>query len=321
MPREVRLTFDADVARFSVRIRGLSGSEESLLVDMVKPYWTVTNESIDADLLTIDLIRRPPAHDTPTEIVGGHRLQREDRRLLLFVDGGDVALILAIVDIVRAILKVSMVRSRAGINCHTGAVDSRGRGILFSGARGSGKTTVLRACANSGLRLVANDQCVLLPGKETVAFGFPALVAVRPEPRRTGLRLPSRPVTAGLDKHDGMMRQRYSLPALASANGTSCVRRTLVGLLVSYKQSPGPHVLRAVPADTTSWFDTAVFELSEAYGHELVALARDLLEPHLPNSGHVDDRPVMNIRHCRVTCSADMLDRLPGKLVELLEQS
>ncbi|MEU4762323.1 hypothetical protein AB0H12_03640 [Actinosynnema sp. NPDC023794] len=319
MPQELRLSLGDGLVPFSVSVRNLTGAERELLVDLVSPYWLATAEKDRRDSVAIVLVRR---RSVPGRLRGNSPEPsfEYEREVVTVTVGEDVKeTVFAVIGVARAIVKVFLVESASGRNCHAGAVDHRGSGMLFTGARGSGKTTVLRACAAAGFGLVANDQCVLLPGVEPVAVGFPALVAIRPEAERARLRLPLRPLVIGVDKQDGIARRRYSLPDLAKANGTSCVGRTQVRLLVSYAQTPIAGVLEYERVDSAGWLDAASYDLLDAYGPRLVDLASGVLRAYRVDvRGSGESLVLRHVPHYRVTCSEDMLDRLPGTLAELV---
>lgn len=289
---------------FAVAVRGLNLAERELLSQLVAPYWMTGPVVDDGEEVVVRLVR------------GGV----EDSATLTVPAVGDVdTTVLRVIDMVRVVVKVALVRTRGGMNCHTGAVDIGGRGVLFTGRRGAGKTTVLRSCAAAGLGLVANDQCVVvLDADELRAVGAPALMAVRPDSRWPRFELPAIPIATGADAQDGTVRKRYDLPSVARVNGTTCVPQTIVRLLVSYEGAAGSNVLDVVREPADVWVATAAYDLAEAYSPALVDVAVKLSGLAAAEATAELRSTMTAVPHYRVTCSADMVDRVPDRFIDLV---
>jgi hypothetical protein len=304
---------------FSVVVDGLSQDESSLLTRLVAPYWTTGAPATRSEQISVRIVRE---NNVRTGIEDRYRLLTGERMVILFAGTNAKTTVLLVISVVRVILKIAVIALHGGANYHTCVVDNGGSGVLVTGPRGAGKTTVLRACAAAHFALVANDQCVVLSHEERLlAVGFPALMAVRPDALSPRYRLPTVPVVTAVDKQDGDVRQHYDLPTLAEVNGTTCAAQTSVRLLVSYTRVTGTNMLEAVRAAPDEWITAATFDLSTAYDPALVAFAA-ALSSQTADGGSVDVRSALRVvSHYRITCSTDMLRHVPNKFVELTEQA
>jgi hypothetical protein len=313
-----------EVVPFVVEVSGFPAADERLLTDLVEPYWTVTHTLAIGSRIAIDISENPiPVTDDIVSITKDWFYHQTRATLILHSRASGLELALTLIDAVRIIFKIAVIRRYSGINCHAGAATQDGRAALFSCARGSGKTTILRACAAYGFQLLANDQCVLVSedhaGPRIRVIGFPALVAVRPDSAALNFQLPPCPLVVSPDAQDGIARRRYSLPQLAAANKTSCVPTADASLFLSYEQAKSSGVLKATPVEPQDWLTDATYELLDIYDPNFVELARSLPAMKLlPKSQRPALRFTKHQRHYRVTCSSDMVTNLPAKVMELL---
>ncbi|WP_410640887.1 hypothetical protein [Amycolatopsis sp. lyj-346] len=299
----------------AVEVRGLQSEEQSTLFAFVEPYWTVQADADPDRASRVEVVGRPEVSTSDAE-EGYWSL--DGRRVLIRRGDTATTTVLRVINVVRAIFKVALV-GLGGVNCHSGVLDSGGHGVLVTGARGAGKTTVVRVCAASGMTVVANDQCVLLPGEPARAIGFPALVAVRTGSSPAGCPLPDRPLLETTDRQDGRPRRRYTIQSVAEASGSLCSGHTTAELLVSYAKTAEPGVLALTPGSTVEWLTAAGFGLPEAYGPDLIHLATTALG--VPSAEHrfASVRAALrNTVHYRITCAADRLAQLPGRFPELM---
>ncbi|WP_410614695.1 hypothetical protein [Amycolatopsis sp. lyj-109] len=299
----------------TVEVHGLQAEEQPLLSAFVEPYWAVEADTVPDRFPRLEVVGRREAATDDTE-AGYRRL--DGRRVLIRRGDTATTTVLRVINVVRAVFKVALV-GLGGVNCHAGVVDSDGHGILVTGARGAGKTTVVRVCAASGLTVVANDQCMLLPGESLRAIGFPALVAVRAGWSPAGCPLPDRPLSETTDRQDGQPRAQYTVQSVAEASGTRCSGHTAAKLLVSYEKTAEPGVLAVARSSTAEWFTAADLGLSAAYGPDLVRLAMTALGTQSAEQQPERVRTALRTTdHYRITCAADRLAQLPGTFPELL---
>lgn len=315
MGSRLRIAALAESDSPAVEVQGLQAEERPLLSALVEPYWVVEADTVPSRCPRLEIVE-PREAATDVAETGYRRL--DGRRVLIHRGDTATTTVLRVITVARAVFKVALV-GLGGVNCHAGVVDSGGHGILITGTRGAGKTTAVRVCAAAGLTVVANDQCMLLPGEPLRAIGFPALMAVRAGWSPAGCPLPDRPLSRTTDRQDGEPRAQYPVQSVAEVSGTRCSGQTAAKLLVSYEKTARPGVLAVARGSTAEWFTAAGFGLSAAYGPGLVQLAMTAL-----GTQSAEQRPervraaLRTTAHYRITCSADKLAQLPGTFPELL---
>src|SRR5687767_4139137 len=138
-----------------------------------------------------------------------------------------------------------LMRLRAdAIFFHASTVAIGGRGVMFVGAKGAGKSTLALALAARGVPLLGDENACYVPARhELVPFLRP--LGVKPGPRAAGVQQAL--ARLGLDpEHDGPTR--IPAEALFPGNGPVPVRLRAVVFLEAF--GPEPRLERVVPGRT-----------------------------------------------------------------------
>jgi len=128
----------------------------------------------------------------------------------LFTDPGDPEVRLFLLGSVFC----ALLHQRGYLALHGSAVEMRGKGLLFTGDRGVGKSTLAAAFHDKGYRILADDVCAVRLGQDGTPYivpGFPGLKLWRDSVERMGKSLDSlTPVKRDIGKYRVSAAARYS---------------------------------------------------------------------------------------------------------------
>ncbi|ROQ54834.1 hypothetical protein EDF36_3304 [Rathayibacter sp. PhB152] len=259
----------------SVRVVGAKSDVLLNFDELVRPFWTeIRSNSSLIHLAQIEVRQSATVTSSIARtVIRGHAT------LWVPITADRTSVALALLSFIRALAKADAESRVGGVNVHAGCVARGGSGLLLSGERGAGKTTLILRAMKRGLSFVSNDQTMLVRDSSGLrGFGYPALVAVRDKSALKDFSKFS-PVRSfmSVDGDADGVRREFSISDICRRYNVNCEVSATISTLVLYAQDANLALPRVEQADPHHWVSTSRLPLIETYAPSLVEDVRQVL--------------------------------------------